>query len=268
MHSLTTPIETSVLLLADGSLALAGRTAVVTGGGSGIGRAAALALARNGATVVVGGRRPEPLHLVAEEIVAGGGQAVVQVVDVNEQASTGRLIETALQEFGTFDIAFNNAGYQERRSPIAEQADEAFDPVFDTNVRAVWRAMRYQIRHMTSHGGGVIINNGSVSGLRNPNPGLALYSASKAALISLTKSAALECTSQGVRVNMVSPARVVTDMMLSSGIGDMESVAAGLPLGRMGNPVEIANAVVWLASDASSYLVGHNLVVDGGFLAQ
>ena len=115
--------------------------------------------------------------------------------------------------------------------------------------------------------GGVIINNASVSGVRNPNPGLALYSASKAAVVSLTRSAAIEYAPLGIRINAVSPGRVETPMMLASGIADMSVVAAGLPVRRLGKPEEVAEAVVWLASDAASFVVGHNLCVDGGFLA-
>ncbi len=113
----------------------------------------------------------------------------------------------------------------------------------------------------------MIVNNGSVSGVRNPNPGFALYSASKAAALSLTRSAALEYAPHGIRINAVSPGRVVTPMMLGSKVADMSVVAAGLPLRRMGQPEEVAEAVVWLASDAASFVVGHNLSVDGGFLS-
>ena len=120
---------------------------------------------------------------------------------------------------------------------------------------------------MTQQGGGAIVVNASVSGLRNPNPGLALYSASKAAVVSLTRSAAMEYAEKGVRINAVAPGRVVTDMMLASKIMDMGAVAAGLPLRRMGQPEEVAEAVVWLASDAASFVVGHVLCTDGGFMA-
>jgi NAD(P)-dependent dehydrogenase (short-subunit alcohol dehydrogenase family) len=155
------------------------------------------------------------------------------------------------------------------RTKLAGQDDAAFSRVFDTNVRSVFHGMRLEIAAMLANGkGGTIVNNASVSGTRNPNVGLSLYSASKAAVISLTRSAAMEYAAQGIRINAVSPGRVVTDMMLRSGIADMSEVAAGLPLKRMGQPEEVANAVVWLASDASSFVVGHILSTDGGFLAQ
>jgi len=150
---------------------------------------------------------------------------------------------------------------------VAEQDAALYDRVFDTNVRSVYLCLQHQVRHMAAHGGGAIVVNASVSGLRNPNPGLALYAASKAAVISLTRSAAMEYAEQDVRINAVAPGRVVTDMMLASRIMDMSAVAAGLPLRRMGRPEEVAEAVVWLASDAASFVVGHVLSTDGGFMA-
>jgi NAD(P)-dependent dehydrogenase (short-subunit alcohol dehydrogenase family) len=246
------------------------RVALVTGGGTGIGRATALALAKAGvAAVVVSGRRAEPIEGVAAEIVAAGGRALALAADIAKPPDVERLVRAVVDRFGRLDIAVNNAGYQEPRAPLAAQDDETFSRVFDTNVRSVFQCMRAEIAAMLAGGrGGVIVNNASVSGTRNPNPGLSLYSASKAAVISLTRSAAMEYAPQGIRINAVAPGRVVTDMMLRSGIADMSAVAAGLPLRRMGQPEEVANAVVWLASDAASFVVGHILATDGGFLAQ
>ena len=149
----------------------------------------------------------------------------------------------------------------------SSRAARVYDDVFDGNVRSVFYCLRHQLRAMFAPGQGRIVVNTSVSGVRNPNPGLSLYSASKAAVISLVRTAALEAVPRGVSVNAVAPGRVVTDMMLRSGVGDMASVAAGLPLRRMGKPEEVAEAVVWLLSDAASYVVGHVLATDGGFLA-
>jgi NAD(P)-dependent dehydrogenase (short-subunit alcohol dehydrogenase family) len=178
------------------------------------------------------------------------------------------MVDAALERFGRLDIAFNNAGYQEPRQLLAEQPPEVYDAVFDGNVRSVFLAMQAEIRAMLMQGGGVIINNASVSGVRNPYPGLSLYCASKAAVISMTRSAALEYAASGIRINAVSPGRVITPMMLGSKVADMEAVAAGLPIKRMGQPEEVAAAVVWLASEEASFVVGHNLAVDGGFLSQ
>ena len=168
---------------------------------------------------------------------------------------------------GTAGAAFNNAGFQERRAPLEEQGSAVYDEVFDTNVRSIFLCLRHQLPVMFARKAGRIVVNTSVSGLRNPNAGLSLYSASKAATISLMRSAAMEAAPRGVGINAIAPGRVVTDMMLHSGIADMSSVAAGLPLRRMGKPEEVAEAVVWLLSDAASYVVGHVLAADGGFLA-
>jgi NAD(P)-dependent dehydrogenase (short-subunit alcohol dehydrogenase family) len=176
-------------------------------------------------------------------------------------------MDEAVSRHGRIDIVFNNAGYQEPRTPLADTPEDAFDRVFHTNVQSVWLGMKHALAHMVPQGSGTIVNCASVSGLRNPNPGLSLYAASKAAVISLTRSAAMEYAEKGVRINAIAPGRVVTDMMLGSKIMDMSAVAAGLPLRRMGRPEEVAQAVVWLASDASSFVVGHVLCTDGGFMA-
>jgi NAD(P)-dependent dehydrogenase (short-subunit alcohol dehydrogenase family) len=244
-----------------------GKVAVVTGAGRGIGRATALALARRGAIVVAANRRTDDGEKLVAEIAAGGGVAHFMATDVAEGDQIKRLMDGAMTRCGRIDIMFNNAGYQEPRTPLADTPEETFDRVFDTNTRSVWLGMKYALAHMVPQGGGVIVNCASVSGLRNPNPGLSLYSASKAAVVSLTRSAAIEYAEKGVRINAVAPGRVVTDMMLGSKIMDMSAVAAGLPLRRMGKPEEVAEAVAWLASDAASFVVGHVLCTDGGFMA-
>jgi NAD(P)-dependent dehydrogenase (short-subunit alcohol dehydrogenase family) len=245
-----------------------GKVCVVTGGGSGIGRAAALKLAGEGAAaVLVAGRREAEIEATAAACQALGAQALAVKTDVADNRQVERLIGMAVDRYGRLDVAFNNAGFQERRAPIEGQNDAVYDEVFDTNVRSVFLCLRHQLPVMFTRGEGRIVVNASVSGVRNPNSGLSLYSASKAAVISLVRSAAMEAAPHGVRINAIAPGRVVTDMMLRSGVGDMASVAAGLPLKRMGRPEEVAEAVVWLLSDASSYVVGHVLAADGGFLA-
>ena len=207
------------------------------------------------------------IEATAAECRALGAQALAVRTDVTREEDVERLIDAALERFGRLDIAFNNAGFQERRAPLEGQHNAVYDEVFDSNVRSVFLCLRHQLQAMYARGEGRIVVNASVSGVRNPNPGFSLYSASKAAVISLVRSAAMEAAPRGVRINAIAPGRVVTDMMLRSGVGDMASVAAGLPLKRMGKPEEVAEAVVWLASDASSYVVGHVLAADGGFLA-
>jgi NAD(P)-dependent dehydrogenase (short-subunit alcohol dehydrogenase family) len=243
-----------------------GKIALVTGGATGIGRATALAFGRRGATVVVAGRRRAEGEDAVVALEAVGATARFIAADVTRPDDLDALHRTIVADHGGLDIAFNNAGYQEPRAPIAEQDGALYDRVFDTNVRSVYLCLQHQLRLMAERGGAIVVN-ASVSGLRNPNPGLALYSASKAAVISLMRSAAMEYAEKGVRINAVAPGRVVTDMMLASKIMDMNAVAAGLPLRRMGRPEEVAEAVAWLASDAASFVVGHVLCTDGGFMA-
>jgi NAD(P)-dependent dehydrogenase (short-subunit alcohol dehydrogenase family) len=212
------------------------RVALVTGGGSGIGRAAAIALGRAGARVVVSGRRVPEGEETAALIEAAGGRATFVRADLADPGEIEALFEAARRRVGPVTIAFNNAGVQEPRTPLAGLDSGLYDHVFGVNVRAVLLCMQHEIRHMLEAGGGVIVNNASVSGARNPNPGLALYSASKAAVISLTRSAAMEYGPRNIRVNAVSPGRVRTAMMLASGIADMSEVARALPLGRLGRP--------------------------------
>lgn len=247
---------------------MSGKVCLVTGGGSGIGRAAAILMAEEGAqAVVIAGRREREGEDAAEACRMAGAEALFVKTDVTREADVERMVESTVDRFGRLDVAFNNAGHQEKRLPLAEQTNAVYDAVFDANVRAVFLCLRHQLAAMAPRSTGSIVVNASVSGIRNPNPGFALYSASKAAVISLMRSCALEYAPKGVRINAVAPGRVVTDMMLRAGVGDVSTVAAGLPLRRMGDPEDVAQAVVWLASDEASYTVGHVLASDGGFLA-
>lgn len=247
---------------------LSGKTCLVTGATSGIGRAVALRMAREGArTVIISGRRQHLGEQLVGEIRRYGTECLFVTSDVAESDSADNLICQIMEKYGRLDTVFNNAGCQEERALLTAQSDVVYHSVFNTNVRGLFQAMRAQIPAILASGGGTIVNNASVSGMRNPNPGLSLYSASKAAAISLTRSAAMEYAREGIRINGIAPGRVVTDLMLASGIADMKQVAAGLPLKRMGHPEEVAAAVVWLLSDEASYVVGQVLAADGGFMA-
>jgi NAD(P)-dependent dehydrogenase (short-subunit alcohol dehydrogenase family) len=261
------PVSTTAGSRTDTAGEFAGKVALITGATSGIGAATARAFARRGAHVIIAGRDETRGAEVMRSCAGHGGTALFFQTDVLRPGSVAAMLDFALGSFGRLDIAFNNAGFQEPRAPFAEQPGDMYDRTFDTNVRAVFLAMKAEIAVMLKQGGGTIINNGSVSGVRNPNTGLALYSASKAAVLSMTRSAAMEYAPSNIRINAVSPGRVVTPMMLGSKVADMKDVAAGLPLRRMGEPEEVAAAVVWLASDAASFVVGHNLAIDGGFLS-
>jgi NAD(P)-dependent dehydrogenase (short-subunit alcohol dehydrogenase family) len=246
----------------------AGKLVLITGATSGIGATAALAFARRGADVMIVGRNAARGREVSRGCAGLGAKALFFAADVSRPDDVRRMLAFAVERFGRLDIVFNNAGYQEPRAFLADQPDDVFDLVFDTNVRSLFHAMKAEIAVMLKQGGGVIINNASVSGIRNSNTGLSLYAASKAAVVSLTRSAAMEYGPAKIRINAISPGRIVTPMMLASKIADMDAVAAGLPLRRMGRPEEVAEAVVWLASEAASFVVGHNLCIDGGFLSQ
>lgn len=242
------------------------RICLVMGGTRGIGAATAIRMAEEGArAVVVTGRDAATGSHVARQIAELGVEAMFVPADVTVEADVEAAVSMVVDRFGSLDAVFNNAGYQEPRALIHEQSDETYDRVFDTNVRFLAHCFRFQIPAMLASGGGTLVNNTSVSAYRNPYTGLALYNASKAAAITLTKSVALEYAPHGIRINAVAPGRVVTEM-LNSVLTDMPAVAKTLPLQRMGRPEELAAIVCWLLSPDSAYVCGHVLCADGGFL--
>lgn len=245
------------------------KIALVTGGTSGIGRAAAVALARAGATVVVAGRRPQDGEETVRLVKQAGSSGLFVRTDVAVAKDVQKLVAATLAAYGRLDIAFNNAGVESTVvKPTAEQDDDDFDKVFAINVRGVYLSMKYEIPAMLAGGGGVIVNTSSVAGLIGM-PGAGPYVASKHAVIGLTKNAALEYAKQNIRVNAVAPAAIETpmfDRFTESVPRDM--LAALHPIGRVGRPEEIADAVVWLASPQSSFVTGQTIAIDGGFTAQ
>jgi NAD(P)-dependent dehydrogenase (short-subunit alcohol dehydrogenase family) len=244
---------------------------LVTGALTGIGRATALAFAKEGATVVVSGRRePEGQALAAELKAQGAADAAFIRADVRHEAEVRSLVEQTVERFGRLDVAVNNAGIEGATGPITEQGADNYDAIFDTNVRGVLFSLKHEMRAMLAQGGGAIVNLSSVAGLIG-FPGASVYVASKHAVEGLTKSAALEGAAAGVRVNAVAPGPIQTDM-LDRFVGRNEDAKAGLlaanPSRRAGSVDEIAQTIVFLASDKARYLTGQSVAVDGGMTAQ
>jgi NAD(P)-dependent dehydrogenase (short-subunit alcohol dehydrogenase family) len=246
------------------------KVALVTGGGSGIGRATALAFAREGARVVIGNRNIERGEETVSMIRDAGGTASFRRTDVLVAADIETLVNHAMSEYGGLDLAFNNAGTEGEMRPLVEQTEANYDAVLDINVKGVWLSMKYEIPRMLERGGGAIVNCASVAGLVG-FPGFGIYVASKHAVIGLTKTAALEYSAQGVRVNAVNPAVIDTEMVdrFSADLNMKKDDLATLhPIGRIGHVEEVAEAVLWLCSHRASFVTGHSLLVDGGFTAR
>lgn len=254
----------------DDSPRLAGKVAALTGGGSGIGKAAALAFAAAGAATVVADINGRSAVDTAEEIVAGGGRAQAIGVDVSRPDGAQSVVDTAREAFGGLDCAFNNAGTIGTPAPTAECSVEDWETTLRVNLTSVWLCMRAQIPAMLERGGGAIVNCSSAAGLIG-FAGVPAYVASKHGVIGVTRAAALEYAEQGVRVNAVCPGVIRTPMVETfvEGAPEVEAhLVAGEPIGRMGTAQEVAAAVLWLCSDAASFVTGHAMAVDGGLLSQ
>lgn len=247
-------------------LTLAGQAAMVTGAGSGMGRAAALAMARAGARVLLVGRRAEPLEAVAAEIAALGGKAIAYPADVSQRAGVRAAVDAAVKEFGALNLAFNNAGGHGDPASIEQVGEDEEDYYIDLNFRAVYWCVKYQVAQMRLQGGGAIVNNASIFGLKGMG-GIAYYAASKFAVVGLTKSVALECAADGIRINAVAPGGTETPNFLRVMNGDAHAMDAMVPMGRIGQPDEVADAVVWLLSPQAGYVTGSVLSIDGGLSA-
>jgi NAD(P)-dependent dehydrogenase (short-subunit alcohol dehydrogenase family) len=246
-----------------------GKVAIVTGGTSGIGRATAIAYAREGAKVAVTGRREEKGLETVELIKEVGGEGLFIQTDVRDETQVKAMVEKTVSAFGRLDYAFNNAGVEQGATKLEDTLEKYYYKVFDTNVKGVWLSMKYQIPEMLKVGGGSIVNCSSVTGevaMRQ----IPLYVSSKHAVIGLTKGFALDFAKKKIRVNAVSPAAIETDMI--GRLGDSVEIKNYLnslhPIGRIGKPEEVAEAVIWLSSDKSSFVTGQTILVDGGYTIQ
>jgi NAD(P)-dependent dehydrogenase (short-subunit alcohol dehydrogenase family) len=246
--------------------AFTGKVAFVTGAGSGIGRATALAFARAGASVVVADITEQGNQETARLIEEQSGRALALRCNVTQTDEVKSALEKTTEAFGRLDFAFNNAGIEQKNAATAEIGEEEWNRIVDTNLRGVFLCMKYEIPLMLKQGGGAIVNTASGAGLIGIKGGAA-YAAAKHGLIGLTKSAALDYAARNIRVNAVAPGYIATPMMdrFTGGTAKgRERVISEEPVGRMGRPEEIAAAVLWLCSDAAAFVLGHALVIDGG----
>lgn len=242
------------------------KVAMITGASAGIGKATAIAFAKAGAKVVVADINQKDGEAVVNEITQAGGTAMFVPCDVTNDQQVMSLVDATIEAYGKLDIAFNNAGIEIEQSKLADGEESVFDKIMDVNVKGVWRCMKYQIPAMLKNGSGSIVNTASVAGL-GAAPKMAIYSASKHAVIGLTKSAAVEYGKKGIRVNAVCPAVIDTEMFRRAAEADprkAEYVAGMHPVGRIGKVEEIAEAVMYLCSSNSGFTTGIALPVDGG----
>ncbi|WNG48123.1 glucose 1-dehydrogenase [Archangium minus] len=249
-----------------GSKSFHEKVVLVTGAGSGIGQATAVAFAREGATVVLAGRRRAELDAVAAQVEAAGGRALALPTDVAKVDEVERLVRTTLERFDRLDAAFNNAGVEGTFAPIHELKAEDFDHTFDINVRGVWLCMKYEVDAMLRSGrGGAIVNNSSWLA-HGALPGTSLYSASKAALDGMIRAVALEGMDRGVRVNNVNPGIIDTPMLRRLSTEETQRpFITHTPARRLGSPEEVADVVLWLCSEGARFVTGQNVLVDGGY---
>ncbi|MBK1659960.1 glucose 1-dehydrogenase [Paracraurococcus ruber] len=251
---------------------LEGKSALVTGAASGIGRAAALAFAREGAWVAASDRNLDAAKGTVRAIEAAGGQAVAIACDVTEDAQVAAMVAAAVEAFGSLDCAFNNAGiapYQLNSAGVlaADLEEAAWLGLIDVNLHGVWRCLRHEVAQMRKQGGGAIVNTASILGLVGSG-GAASYVAGKHAVVGLTKAAAIDHAPENIRVNAVCPGYIETPMTEETMRRRGEAIMARVPLARMGTPEEIAEAVVWMCSDRAGFVTGACWQVDGGYTAR
>lgn len=245
-----------------------GKVALITGASRGIGAATARLFAQVGATVVLASRSEEELARLVEEIQSSGGEALAVQTDVADAASVENLVKRTVDAYDRLDIAVNNAGMASGNIPLAEIPVDLFDQVIAVNLKGVFLGMKYEIPAMLAVGGGAIVNLSSTVGLVGTGAGLAPYIASKHGVVGLTKAAALEYARQHIRVNAIAPGTTRTSVN-ERWIADeqiRQRITSGIPLGRVADAVEVAEAILWLCSDAASYVTGVTLPVDGGYV--
>lgn len=243
-----------------------GKVAFVTGAANGIGRAAALAFAHEGARVVIADVSEQGLQEAARRIEEAGGRVLAVRCDVTRTEDVKTALDQAVEAFGRLDFAFNNAGVEQPLKPAADLSEEEWDRIIDIDLRGVFVCMKHEIPLLLQQGGGAIVNTSSGAGVKGFK-GQAAYCAAKFGIVGLTKAAALDYASQNIRINAVCPGIIETPMMdrFSGGTSEgRKRVIAQEPVGRMGKPEEIAAAVIWLCSDAAAFTIGHAMVVDGG----
>jgi NAD(P)-dependent dehydrogenase (short-subunit alcohol dehydrogenase family) len=250
-------------------LLLKNKVALVTGAGSGMGLAAAQAFSAEGAAVALVDIDESAVRTATERLIAAGHKAIAILCDVTDEAQVKAMVEQTVSAFGHLDAAFNNAGVQSLAIETADATSQEFDRVNAINLRGVWLCMKYELLQMRKQVSGAIVNNSSIGGLIGI-PGRAIYHATKHGVIGLTKSAALEYASRGIRINAVCPGAIETPMvadMIAKEPETMKDITKEQPIGRLGHPEEVASAVLWLSSPGAGFVIGHALAVDGGYTA-
>ena len=241
-----------------------GKTALITGGGSGIGEAAALAFAQAGYRVALVGRRPEALTHVAERIRHNKGEALILPADVSRAADAEQIVAQTIAQFGPLDAAFNNAGIEGAFAPIVDLSEDDFDATIATNLKGVWLSCREQMRAMGGRGGAIVNTSSWLA--HGAFPGSSIYSASKAALDGMLRALAMEGAPEGIRVNNVNPGIIDTPMFRRfADDAAAQPFIQHTPVRRLGTPEEVADVVVWLASDGARFVTGQNILLDGGY---